>query len=485
MESLKDRFNRCCNWVGSQQDQCASCLIARRGIVGKVGIAMCRLFRFSYICFSPPVRWGLLDFMSATSPPSSPRFLPAPDGSVPHRTSTASSRWQCSHPDLNRELPMAVFPPEEPQPRAPNGSVPTRTSTASSVFPPGPQPQAPDGSVPHRTSTASPWWQFPTGPQAPNGSVPTGPHLLEYMSGRMSKYMSDRMSELMSDRMSECMSDRMSEVMPDRRLEFMSDTMSECMSDRMSESMSDRMSESTSEKRFGFLSDRVSAFMPDTVSENVMVGIPRSEVIVFMNLYDILFLSSMTVAIRPCVALWWQNTAFGDGPTQLMQGRFFWEHAFKGSYRQRWEVKPVFINWDLASRVETHPDEVEAKLKWGVFVLVGGWWWYKLTTMLTSHSYWRRRFVRQSCFKMCLWWLQIGCPSALWQSTCSRVCLFDSVCLHLASVGLTVGPMGFLRLRSSSKPAACDACPGVHPRISVATRSAWKSDAKLFKLCPR
>ena len=75
--------------------------------------------------------------------------LPAPNGSVPHRTSIASSRWQCSHPDLNC------------------GSVPIQTPTASSqwqcshpglklstaVFPTWTQLQAPDGSVPHRTST--------------------------------------------------------------------------------------------------------------------------------------------------------------------------------------------------------------------------------------------------------------------------------------------------------------------------------------------
>ena len=47
-------------------------------------------FRIFFPCFAPPVRWGLLDFMSATPQP------PAPDGSVPHRTSTAGSRWQCS-----------------------------------------------------------------------------------------------------------------------------------------------------------------------------------------------------------------------------------------------------------------------------------------------------------------------------------------------------------------------------------------------------
>ena len=46
------------------------------------------------------------------------------------RTSTASAGWQCSPPDLNRELRLAVFPAEL-QPRASAGSsVPRRTSTA-------------------------------------------------------------------------------------------------------------------------------------------------------------------------------------------------------------------------------------------------------------------------------------------------------------------------------------------------------------------
>ena len=39
---------------------------------------------------------------------------PAPDGSVPRRTSTANSGWQCSSPDLN--LQLVVFP-AGPQPR--------------------------------------------------------------------------------------------------------------------------------------------------------------------------------------------------------------------------------------------------------------------------------------------------------------------------------------------------------------------------------
>ena len=74
------------------------------------------------------------------SPAPQPR---APDGSVPTQTSTASSWWQRSCPDLNRELPAAVFP-TGPQPRSPDSSAPTQTSTASS-----------NGSVPARTSTAS------------------------------------------------------------------------------------------------------------------------------------------------------------------------------------------------------------------------------------------------------------------------------------------------------------------------------------------
>ena len=50
-------------------------------------------------------------------------------GSVPRRTSAASVGWQCSSPDLSRQLWMAVFP-AGPQPRASAGSVPRRTSTA-------------------------------------------------------------------------------------------------------------------------------------------------------------------------------------------------------------------------------------------------------------------------------------------------------------------------------------------------------------------
>ena len=127
-------------------------------------------YNVSYVTFdaffSPPARWGLLDFMSVASssssssfvlPPSrplssssssslllsSPRLLssspllllpaglqPRPSTpSVPCRTSTTTIHAQCSLPDLNREYPGPVFP-AGPEPRPSTPSVPCRTSTA-------------------------------------------------------------------------------------------------------------------------------------------------------------------------------------------------------------------------------------------------------------------------------------------------------------------------------------------------------------------
>ena len=125
------------------------------------------------MCFSPPARWGLLDFISvacSSSPPpppllSSPRLLssspllllllnrdprrtvvsvgpqPRPStpsvpcrtstttitASVPCRTSTAGIPAQCSLPDLNHDHPRPVFP-AGPQPWVSMPSVPCRTS---------------------------------------------------------------------------------------------------------------------------------------------------------------------------------------------------------------------------------------------------------------------------------------------------------------------------------------------------------------------
>ena len=126
--------------------------------------------------FSPPARWGLLDFMSVASssclplplPPSAFRLPPPASSSssssslsssssslsssscstaihvsvpcrtstttihvsVPCRTSTASIPAQCSLPDLNHDHPRPVFP-AGPQPRPSPPSVPCRTSTTT------------------------------------------------------------------------------------------------------------------------------------------------------------------------------------------------------------------------------------------------------------------------------------------------------------------------------------------------------------------
>ena len=56
--------------------------------------------------------------------------LPSSSSSAPCSSASSSSSSQCSPPDLNRQLQMAVFP-AGPQPPAPDGNVPRRTSTAS------------------------------------------------------------------------------------------------------------------------------------------------------------------------------------------------------------------------------------------------------------------------------------------------------------------------------------------------------------------
>ena len=97
--------------------------------------------------FSPPARWGLLDFMSVAWSSSSPLLLlslssssrcpPRPPAqlrlaihSVLCRTSTTTIHAQCSLPDLNHDHPRPVFP-AGPQPRPSPPSVPCRTSTTT------------------------------------------------------------------------------------------------------------------------------------------------------------------------------------------------------------------------------------------------------------------------------------------------------------------------------------------------------------------
>ena len=123
-------------------------------------------------CFSPPVRWGLLDFMSVSSP--SPTSSPPSCRPPPRRISTAILWVQCGVPDLNRDPVSSVWR-AGPQPRAREFSVACRTPTASSwvqcgvpdpnrelvswVWRPGPQPRSCEFSVASRTPTAILWVQ--------------------------------------------------------------------------------------------------------------------------------------------------------------------------------------------------------------------------------------------------------------------------------------------------------------------------------------
>ena len=107
------------------------------------------IYIYVCVCYSPPARWGLLDFMSVASfrlPPPSASYLllppprPRPPAQLrpsvtvfsvgPQPRPSTPSVAQRSLPDLNREYPRPVFP-AGPQPRPSTPSVPCRTSTAS------------------------------------------------------------------------------------------------------------------------------------------------------------------------------------------------------------------------------------------------------------------------------------------------------------------------------------------------------------------
>ena len=118
----------------------------------KIGCSMIILY------FSPPARWGLLDFMSvasscllltpassssssssSSSPPRPPRppchpcrpCRPRRPRRPRRPCSTATCDTQCSLPDLNHDHPRPVFP-AGPRPRPATPSVPCRTSTTTS-----------------------------------------------------------------------------------------------------------------------------------------------------------------------------------------------------------------------------------------------------------------------------------------------------------------------------------------------------------------
>ena len=131
--------------------------------------------------FSPPARWGLLDFMSVASSSSSSSSFSSlfsssssssPLFSSPLLVSSPRLLSSCSLPDFNHDHPRPVCP-AGPQPRPSTPSVPCRASTASiraqcslpdlnhdhprPVFPAGPQPRGSMPSVPCRTSCRKIW----------------------------------------------------------------------------------------------------------------------------------------------------------------------------------------------------------------------------------------------------------------------------------------------------------------------------------------
>ena len=119
--------------------------------------------------FSPPVRWGLLDFMSVSSPPPPPPPPPPRPPPSPCPPPVAILWVQCGVLDPNRDPASAVWR-AGPQPRSCEFSVACRTPTviswvqccvpdlncdsASSVWRAGPQPRSCEFSVACRTPTA-------------------------------------------------------------------------------------------------------------------------------------------------------------------------------------------------------------------------------------------------------------------------------------------------------------------------------------------
>ena len=98
--------------------------------------------------------------------------------------------------------------------------------------------------------------------------------------------MPDRMPEDMPDRMPDRMPEDMSEYMPDR------------MPDRMPEDMSDRMPEDMPEDLPEDMSVRLPEDLPVRKCINVMVGITRSKVFVFIS-WDLIQIQSSSQAWLP------------------------------------------------------------------------------------------------------------------------------------------------------------------------------------------
>ena len=220
----------------TQKNCCNSCLFPKGLYMQYIAVGLDQIWRINCstfpetkccTCFSPPVRWGLLDFMSGASPPYPPSSPSPPSPPRPPRlqprscefsvlcqSTTAILGVQCSVPDPNRDRVSSVFR-AGPQPRSCEFTVPCRTSTAilwvqcsvpdvnrdpvSSVFRAGPQPRSCEEILYVRKT------------------VKRYVRKNVRIHGRqMSKDMSERLSEEMSERMSDKMLKDMSEIMPDR-----------------------------------------------------------------------------------------------------------------------------------------------------------------------------------------------------------------------------------------------------------------------------
>ena len=280
---------------------------------GNGDVSPCRSF-----CFSPPARWGLLDFIRAVLlilllllrllrlllflllqflldhvcinihvhfrlANSSPISSPTSARSGHCWTSTAGFRSEWARLDLNRQVLSAVGT-AGPQPPVSERSVHRWTSTAGFRAQGAPLDLnlGPSELSGHRwTST----WDLPSsvgtaGPQRPDRMPEDMPDRTpDRMSERMPEDIPDKMPEDMPDRMPEDMPGRMPEGMPDRMSDRMPEGMPnkvpECLPDRTPEDLPDRMPDRMSEDMPEDMPDRVPEDMPEDMPDRMSEDLPE------------------------------------------------------------------------------------------------------------------------------------------------------------------------------------------------------------------
>ena len=228
-----------------------------------------------WVHYSPPARWGLLDFYQSCSSPSSPSSPPLPP--PPPSPPPPLPPLPCSLPpcqlfaklfanfctqwallDLNCKGLSALGTASELSEHrwTSTWDLPSSVSTAG--------PQRPDKTpedMPDRTPEGMPDRMSDRMPEGMPDKVP------ECLPDRTPEDLPDRMPEDMPDRAPEDMPGRMPEDMPDKMPEDMSDRMPEDMPERMPEGMPDRMSDRMPEGMPDRMSDRMPEGMPDKVPE--------------------------------------------------------------------------------------------------------------------------------------------------------------------------------------------------------------------------